>query len=328
MPLSVNLPYPVCYSLVRLVRWVTPPRRPRESYDQSAYFDHQYHSTEALRRRFMQGVSFEGRVVLDVGSGLGGRAPYWLERGAERVVCIDINRQELAAGSRIFAEKFPGLLGRVEFVHPDEVGSLGFADLAILFDCFEHLVDPPSVLRQCYDWLRPDGLLWIGSFGWYHYAASHCLGHVPIPWCQILFSERAIIRTIQKVVRAPGYVPNFWEKTEGIGRWDPIETLKDRPGEPLNMLSLRAVRKCLRGCPFEMSQFRVHGFSGRSNPLARPFSILSKIPVLNELFHSYYTALLTKRDECPSPVPGTTSAHRPVIAGSVIAKHEARSSSK
>jgi hypothetical protein len=136
--------------------------------------------------------------------------------------------------------------------------------------------------------------LWIGSIGWYHYLASHCAFHIPIPWSQVLFSERAIIRTIQAVVREPGYVPNVWERLEGIERWDKVTTLKERPGEPLNMLSLRRVKAVLKASPFELSEFTVHGFGGRSHPAARAVSWLAKVPVARELFHTYYTAVLTK----------------------------------
>jgi hypothetical protein len=125
--------------------------------------------------------------------------------------------------------------------------------------------------------------------------ASHCTGaHIPIPWCQVLFSETAIIKTIRRLLRSPGYLPNAWERREGLGRWDNVTTLKDRPGEPLNMLSLRQIRRVLRDSSFELLQFRVFGFSGRANKLARLVSPLSSVPLLRELLHSYYTALLLK----------------------------------
>jgi SAM-dependent methyltransferase len=301
MPFSLNLPYPVCYPLTRFVRWLRPPYR-KAAHDQAAYFDYQYQTTEHMRRRFMEGFSFDGAVLLDVGSGLGGRAPYWLEHGARRVVCIDVNRAELEVGRAILADKFPALKDRVDFLHPDEVTGTDFADVGILFDVFEHLVDPATVLRQCHAWLRPGGRLWIGSIGWYNYMASHCLGHIPIPWCQVLFSQRAIIRTIRSILHRPGYVPSVWELQDGLDRWDKVTTLKDRPGEPLNLLSLRVARKELASSPLQLSSFRVHGFSGRKNPAARAFSLLAKVPLLRELFHSYYTAVLTK--------PAQTAAHR------------------
>ena len=294
MAFSLNLPYPICLRCARLMRRVRPPRPGAAVYDPAEYFQNQYDSTDRLRRAFMGGLALDRRVILDVGSGLGGRSPYWLEQGAARVANLDINREELNLGRKILARKFPELAPRIEFCHPDDYRAGAGADLAILFDCFEHLTDPAAVLRQVDRWVRPGGQVWIGSFGWYHYNASHCLGHVPIPWCQVLFSERAIIRTIQTIVREPGYVPNYWERTEGITRWDRVRTLKDRPGEPLNMLSLRRIRQILAASPFRLEQFRVYPFSGSVHPAARVLSGLTNLPVLQEFFHSYYTATLIK----------------------------------
>jgi hypothetical protein len=125
--------------------------------------------------------------------------------------------------------------------------------------------------------------------------ASHCVGtHIPIPWCQVIFSEKAIIKTIRTLLHSPGYVPNVWERLEGLDRWDHVTTLRDRSGEPLNMLSLRQIRRILKQSPFDEKEFRVEGFGGKSNPLARFASPLAKVPVLDELMHSYYTVLLVK----------------------------------
>ena len=168
-------------------------------------------------------------------------------------------------------------------------------DVAILFDSFEHLTDPSSVLKQIDGWLAPGGRVWISSMGWYNYMASHCTGHIPIPWCQVLFSESAIIKTIRTLIRSPGYVPNVWERMEGLDRWDNVKTLRDRPGEPLNMLSLRQIRRILKHSPFEVSRLKVVGFGGKSNRYSILASPLAQVPVLEEFFHSSYVAVLAKR---------------------------------
>jgi SAM-dependent methyltransferase len=294
MPFSLHLPYLICYPATRLARWLVPPALPRAWKDQAAYFDYQYASTGHMRQRFLGGLSLEGAVVMDLGAGLGGRAPYWLKHGARRVLCVDVSRQELDAGRSILAAKFPELKSQVEFLHPDEVRDAEFADVGVLIDVFEHLTDPASVLRQWHQWLRTGGALWVVSIGWYHHLASHCYNHIPIPWSQVLFSERAIIRTIQRIIRDPMYAPYYWDRLQGLDRWDRVRTLRDRPGEPLNMLSLRAVRKVLQASPFDVARFEIHGYSGRRFSGARVFSPLAKIPVLRELFHSYYTATVVK----------------------------------
>jgi SAM-dependent methyltransferase len=294
MPFSLRLPFYVAYPLTRLARRWRPPAARAENRDQAAYFEGQARDTVRRYHLHMDGLDLSGKIVLDVGGGLGGRALGWLELGAKKVVNIDINQQELEAGRAIVNDRYPSVAGQIDFRHPDDV-SKESGDVAILFDSFEHLLNPGEVLRQIHGWLRSGGFTWIGSIGWYNYMASHCTGsHIPIPWCQVIFSETAIIKTIRKLLRSPGYVPNVWEQMEGLGRWDDVTTLKDRPGEPLNMLSLRRIRRLLRESPLDLVKFKVFGFSGRRHKLAALSSWLVRLPVLEEFLHSYYTALLVK----------------------------------
>jgi SAM-dependent methyltransferase len=280
--------------MTRLARRHLRPRAAIQQ-DQVAYFEHQYRDTNQSYDTYMRDLDLSEKTVIDVGCGLGGRSLGWLDLGARHVLNVDINRQELEAGEAILRARHPHRVSHVTYRHPDDLTGVEGADVAILFDAFEHLVDPGTLLRQVHTWLRAGGVLWIGSLGWYSPRASHCTGsHIPIPWCQVLFSETAIIRTIRTLLRSPGYMPTIWERMEGLGRWDAVTTLRDRPGEPLNMLSLRQVRRIMRASPLELRQFRVYGFSGKTNRLAALFAPLVKVPVIEELVHSYYSALLVK----------------------------------
>lgn len=294
MPFSLNLPSRACLLSARIARALRKTRAVTAARSSADYIDYQYRSSAVLRRRFFADLDFDDCVVADVGSGLGGRAPYFVEAGARQVYCIDINRAELATGRRIIAERFPESAARIEFAHPDAFHRRGSLDLALLVDAFEHLVDPAAVLEQVYGWLRPGGVLWIGSFGWYHYLGSHCLDHIPIPWCQVLFSEKAILNTIRALIHAPGYQPNLWERLEGLNRWDGVTTLRDRPGEPLNMLGLRGVRQALQSSAFELRSFRIHGLLSGRGKAGQLLSLAARLPLLQEMFHSYYTAVLVK----------------------------------
>ena len=298
MAFTLNLPYSVCYPVTQLARRRLSADTSGMQQDQAAYFEHQYRDTDQRYHMHMSDLELSGRAVIDVGCGLGGRALGWLDLGASHVTNVDINRQELQAGETILCSQYADRAPRVSYRHPDEMTAANSADVAILFDSFEHLVDPGALLRQVHGWLRPGGVLWVGSIGWYNYIASHCTGnHIPIPWCQVLFSETAILKTIRTLLRSPGYTPNVWERMEGLGRWDAVTTLRDRPGEPLNMLSLRQIRRVMRASPFDVQRFRVHGFTGRTNPLARVVAPLTQLPILEEFLHSYYSAILVKPSE-------------------------------
>jgi SAM-dependent methyltransferase len=190
----------------------------------------------------------------------------------------------------------------VTFIHPSEIKDEQFGDIAFLIDCFEHLIEPAEVLHNVHRWLRTNGILWVGSIGWYNYMAAHCDSHIPIPWSQLLFSEDAILRTIRAIIREPGYQKNVWEQSEGIERWDNVNTLRERPGEPLNMLSLRKVRKILQASEFQNIQFKVHGFSGARSKLLHRLRSLSRLPLLDELLHSYYTIRALKQPVSSDPI--------------------------
>lgn len=299
MPFTLGLPYPACITAARIARKLHPTPPPAFQLDQKNYYQLQYRSSERLLKRFAGGIDLRGKVVLDLGSGLGGRAPWFIEQGASSVFCIDINRQELAAGNRIRAELFPQFSERIHYLHPSEIQEAQFADVAFLIDSFEHIMDPAAVLRQANLWLRPQGVLWIGSIGWYSFVASHLLSVIPIPWCQVIFSERALIRTMSTICHDPDYTPTIWDRLDGLDRWDHVQTLKDRPGEPLNMLSLRQVREAIQSSNFEIVEFRTHGISAEKSKLLNRMNALTVLPVLDEVLHRYYTVRARRIDAAP-----------------------------
>ena len=296
MALSLNLPYPICYQATRLATRLRRPLPTSDSRttDMRAYFRWQYDTTRRFHERYWQSIDFDGQVVLDVGSGLGGRAPYFVEHGASQVYCIDINTSELDAGRQFVQDSYPTAAPSITYLHPNDVTASNFGDIALLVDCFEHLQDPAAVLAQTNRWLRPGGRIWIGSIGWYHHAATHCANYIPIPWSQVFFSERAIISTIQRITHDPAYIPSVWDELDGLDRWDKVATLKDRPGEPLNMLSLRQIRRILRHTDLVLEEYKVRGYCGPHHLLGSVLRGLSRLPVAQELFHSYYTAILRK----------------------------------
>ena len=60
------------------------------------------------------------------------------------------------------------------------------------------------------------------------------------------------------------------------------------------MLSLRQCEAVMSQSSLELVRFDVHGFRGKGYPLSRSLAGLAKVPVLRELFHSCYTAVLCK----------------------------------
>lgn len=81
-------------------------------------------------------------TVLDIGSGTGAWAPLLREAGAERLIAIEPAAVPQYAAHDVYDEVI---------TDPVETASLAVAaeaDLIILADCLEHLVDPWAVLRS------------------------------------------------------------------------------------------------------------------------------------------------------------------------------------
>jgi SAM-dependent methyltransferase len=128
-----------------------------------------------------------GRTVLDFGCGPGLEAVELAQRGARRVIGLDIQEPMLEQARR--HARSSGEHERCTFTStaPER------ADVIIAIDSFEHFSDPGGVLRQMADLLAPGGSVLV-SFGptWYHPLGGHLFSI--FPWAHLVFTERALIR--------------------------------------------------------------------------------------------------------------------------------------
>src|SRR5262245_15389952 len=123
MAVSLKLPYQLCIRATRLAKRISQSSTAAKAiaHNRRAYFRWQYETTRRFHDRYWQSIDFRERTVFDIGSGLGGRAAYFIEQGAAQVYCIDINVSELDAGANYTAEMFPAAAARIKFFHPNDV---------------------------------------------------------------------------------------------------------------------------------------------------------------------------------------------------------------
>jgi len=99
-----------------------------------------------------------GRTVIDFGCGTGGEAVEMAERGASRVIGVDI-RDSWLVTAREHADAH-GVSDRCTFMtSPDRRG-----DVIVSLDSFEHFDDPAAILRIMDGYLAPGGRV-IATFG-------------------------------------------------------------------------------------------------------------------------------------------------------------------
>lgn len=128
-----------------------------------------------------------GKTVLDFGCGYGLEAVEMAERGARRVIGLDLEEKRLASARQRAIEH--GVADRCVFTTESQER----VDVIISLDAFEHFADPAAILKGMSERLKADGTVWI-SFGptWYHPLGGHLFS--VFPWSHLLFTESALIR--------------------------------------------------------------------------------------------------------------------------------------
>ena len=148
-----------------------------------------YEGRSKLETLFGPGIwaSIGGRAVIDVGCGQGLEAMEMAQRGARRVIGLDVREDVLASARAAAAAR--GLAGCCHFDTRTEER----ADVIVSIDGFEHFADPGGMLRTMRRLLGPGGEVLI-AFGppWLHPLGGHLFSM--FPWAHLIFTERALLR--------------------------------------------------------------------------------------------------------------------------------------
>jgi SAM-dependent methyltransferase len=89
------------------------------------------------------GLTLDGKTVLDVGSGVGHLAQFFVGRGC-RVVSVDARTSNIES----LRSRYPGLEARVLDVESEPLGTLGSFDVVFCYGLLYHLEDPLAALRN------------------------------------------------------------------------------------------------------------------------------------------------------------------------------------
>jgi SAM-dependent methyltransferase len=189
------------------------------------------------------------RVVIDFGCGDGEDAVEVAERGARKVIGIDIRERALENARETAVAR--GVAERCTFAtQTDEK-----ADVILSLDAFEHFDDPAEILRIMRRLVKDDGCV-IAAFGptWYHPLGGHLFS--PFPWAHLLFTEKSLIR----------WRSDF--KTDGATRFREAEG-------GLNQMTIRRFQTLVGESDFKFEEFepvpirRIQRFANR---LTREFT--------------------------------------------------------
>ncbi len=106
-----------------------------------------------------------GKRVLDVGTGLGGKLPFYTEEGAAFLVGVDLDKTSVHI-AREYLNRL-GLSGAKNIVTVTVADAVALPfrsnsfDVVISINTFEHILEVEKALWECYRILRPGGLVFL-----------------------------------------------------------------------------------------------------------------------------------------------------------------------
>lgn len=207
-----------------------------------------------------------GRRVLDYGCGHGWQAVAMRKRGARQVVGIDISEERLSHGRELVARE--GCGGEVRFAReiPDELN--GRFDVVLSLSAFEHFSDPAAELQAMRGAARPGGLV-VVSFAepWLSPRGSHMVHFTKLPWVNVLFSERTVMRVRSRF------------RDDGAQRYEEVEG-------GLNRMTLTRFEHVVRGSGMAVES--INSFPVKGLPL------VDRMPMVREFLTGAASCILRK----------------------------------
>jgi SAM-dependent methyltransferase len=308
----MNLCYLVADRVHRYRARDAPPQIDMRRTDDGAYWGWQQQTSPDYFAKFFDLESrLDNATVIDIGCGLGGRTCYLAAQGVRHIVGTDTNHAEIDR-ARQLASRLGDDAIRDKVVFKEVTDNDGTQcdmqfDVALLVDSLEHVRDPAVMLNLAYSMLKPGGVCYFSTWGWYHHQASHVGSIVPIPFATLLFSDRQILDAVRRIVDQPYYQRTIWDSDPPSLRWRDCRSLHDRPGEYLNKYTIAKFREAMRASDFDKWRLKVQGFSTQRYPFLAPLNFLARVPLIQEVYHSAIFGKLIKAAAKTSSAPVETS---------------------
>lgn len=252
---------------VPLLRRIAPPPAVDDRTDMIEFLERSLGGGTEFLDDFAPLNEIEGRLVLDVGCGLGGKTVPMATSGAAGVVGIDTDPEKihwartLAAGAGVenvsFAVQSASLLGFPEC----------HFDLVLLADVIEHLDDPLGALSECARILRPGGRALIGFPPYLSPWGAHLFTHIRVPWAHVFFPEREVLeawRARHEAGLARGDVYCSEHRARCIMNAETVAELWD-----LNRMTIAGFLKLVRETGFRTRLLHLRAPAGLGFPATR-----------------------------------------------------------
>jgi len=141
----------------------------------------------------------QGKTILDIGAGSGGKTTFYALNGAKRLTGIDME-EGFISQARDFASSRNA--NNIDFIvaNAEEMPFHDASfDMCVMNDVFEHLSKPEVVLKEVNRVLKPNGKVFINSPPYFHPYGAHLTDLIGIPYVHLLFPEPVLINAYKKL---------------------------------------------------------------------------------------------------------------------------------
>ena len=239
---------------------------------------------------FLPFADIKDKILLDIGCGDGGKTVlYALE--AKKVYGCDVRKECLKRAENF--SRLKKVKNKTKFIYADS-SNLPFEsesfDIIIMNDVMEHFAEPLKALMEAKRVLKKDGLICISFATWLCSYGSHLNDWIYIPWNNVFFSEKTLIKVLKKLSLSEKYIAFQFPNINN----DPLPTrLEDLGAGNLNKITLREFRRIVKKTRMKVKLFNL-GMNSKNPALNLIFKALSKIPFFDEFFGGEIAIVLQK----------------------------------
>jgi len=174
-----------------------------EDEGKETFAEWEFEQSKRLNRYYLPEIDLlkeiQGKTVLDIGAGSGGKTTFYALNGAKRLTGIDTEERFIMQARDFASSKnardIDFIVANAE-VMPFQNASF---DMCVMNDVFEHLSKPEVVLKEVNRVLKPHGKVFINSPPYFHPYGAHLTDLIGIPYVHLLFPEPVLINAYKKL---------------------------------------------------------------------------------------------------------------------------------
>jgi len=236
-------------------------------------------------------INLSNKTVMDFGCDTGGLCKILSRFNPEKIIGIDLSKR--AIDIAIDKNSAENIIYKQGFKNKIPIKSNSI-DYIFCFDVLEHVMNINSIFSEMVRVLKPKGRIFIEWVGWYGPFSAHIYENAPIPWVQVLFSEKTIFQGLTRIYDSDWYMSGIQkiDNETGQKKENPWKDTKSFSQLSINNLTISQFKRIIKIFPnIKILEWKK---SIGSNKYFNWFKIFTKLPVLKEYFTIFNKIALEK----------------------------------